>query len=98
MIKILKSDDSLSVLEIIVDYDILFNVCLLGLIDAIKTITNENEYSDYIHKFVFRLDKGDRKQLGILREKMRNLAKESDDATVRKRALDIFNYYNKKSL
>lgn len=92
------SNDSLSVLEIIVDYDILFNVCLLGLIDAIKNISNDNEYSDYIQKFVFRLEKGDRKQIGILCEKMRNLAKESDDVTVRKRALNIFNLYHKKSL
>jgi hypothetical protein len=92
------SSDSLTVLEIIVDYDILFNVCLLGLIDAIKNISNDNEYSDYIQKFVFRLEKGHRMQIGILCEKMRNLAKESDDATVRKRALNIFNYYHKKSL
>jgi TIR domain len=92
------SNDSLCVLDIIVDYDILFNVCLLGLIDAIKNISNDNEYSDYIQKFVFRLEKGDREQIGILCGKMRNLAKESDDVTIRKRALVIFKHFHEKSL
>jgi hypothetical protein len=41
---------------------------MLGLVDGIKIISNDNEYSAYIQKFVLRLEKGNKEQV-------RNLAK-----------------------
>jgi hypothetical protein len=92
------SNDSLEVLEIILDYDSLFNICLLGLIDGIKIVSNENEYSNYIQKFVLRLEKGSKDQIRILCEKMRMLAGTSQEGYVRNRALQVFNEFHKKTL
>lgn len=92
------SNDSLEVLEIILDYNSLFDICVLGLIDGIKIISNNNEYSNYIQKFILRLEKGNSEQVRNLCEKMRMLARTSQDANVRKRALELFNHFHKKTL
>jgi hypothetical protein len=92
------SDDFLQVLEIILDYNSLFDTCLLGLVDGIKIISYDNEYSAYIQKFVLRLEKGNKEQVRNLCEKMRMLARTSSDANVRKRALDLFNFFNRKTV
>lgn len=92
------TSDSLNLLEIILDYDNLFNICLWSLLDGIKSITNDNEYSDYIQRLVVRLENGKQEQIITLCEKMRMLAKTSQDGLVRKRALYMFNFFHKKAL
>jgi TIR domain-containing protein len=92
------SNDSLQVLEIILDYDSLFEICLLGLIDGIQLVSNDNESSNYNEKFVLRLERGSKEQISKLCEKLRTLAKTSSDAKVRKKALDLFNHFNKKTV
>ena len=91
------SSDSLDILEIILDYDNLFNFCTWSLIDGIKNIKNDIEYSDYGQRFVIRLELGNRGQILTLCEKMRMLAKTSQDKFVRRRALDLFNAFYKKA-
>ena len=88
----------LDVLEIILNYDNLFNICLWGLIDGVKSIKEDSEYSNYIQRFVYRLEKGNRKDILNLCEKIRMLAKANQDSSVRKRALELFNYFHKKGL
>lgn len=92
------TSDSLDVLEIILDYDNLFNICLGGLIDGIKSIRDDREYGDYIQKFVLRLERGNREQIHVLCEKMRIIAKTNQETLVKKRALSLFNFFHKKTL
>lgn len=90
------SSDSLNALEMILDYDSLFDICLAGLIDGIIQVKNDSEYSNYVSKFYYRLEKGNAKQKNILCEQMKKLVKRNQEQYVRKRALDIFSDFIKQ--
>jgi len=89
------SGDSLDILEAILDSNQLFDIYIMGLTDGMEKIENDNEYTDYIRKFILRLEKGNRDQILMLLDQMRMLAR-SKDILVRKRALQIFEYFHKR--
>lgn len=88
------SSDSLNVLEMIMDYDSLFDICLAGLIDGIIQVKVNNEYSSYVSKFYYRLEKGNARQKDTLCEQMKKLVKRSKEQYVRNRALNVFSDFN----
>jgi len=90
------SSDSLNTLEIILDYDSLFDMCLAGLIHGMTKVVDENEYVNYVRKFHYRLEKGNVKQKNNLCEQMKKLARTTKEQYKRKRALDIFSDFNKQ--
>ncbi|MFZ0513132.1 MAG: hypothetical protein WAM14_16095 [Candidatus Nitrosopolaris sp.] len=89
--------DSLDILEMILDYDNLFSICLWSLVDGVKRIS-DNEYPDYAQMFVLKLEKGNVEQINILCENMRKLARTSEEEIVRKRARNLFKEFFRKTL
>ena len=65
------SNDSMDILEVILDSDQVYDICIGGLIDGMKNIKG-NEYTDYISKFRTRLENGNRGQLLKLLESIKN--------------------------
>jgi hypothetical protein len=92
------SSDSLNTLEIILDYDSLFDICVVGLIHGMTKVVDENEYVNYVRKFHYRLEKGNNKQKNSPCEQMKKLARTTKEQYIRERALEIFRYFNKQLL
>jgi TIR domain len=91
------SNDSLGILEVILDPDQVYDICIGGLIDGIKKIRNDNEYTNYIQKFIIRLEKGNRHQILKLLGQIRILGS-SRDIILNDRATKIFDYFHKIGL
>jgi hypothetical protein len=87
------SNDSMDILEVILDSNQVYDICIEGLIEGMKKV-NDNEYTDYISKFRRRLEKGDRKQIRMLLDRLRILGG-SGDIRLRKRAKEMFEYFHK---
>jgi hypothetical protein len=81
--------DLLNVLEMILDYDNLFSICLWSLIDGVKRLSN-NQYTGYPEIFISKLNKGSVEQKNIVCENMRNVARTSGEQIVRERARNLF--------
>ena len=87
------SDDSMDILEVILNADQVYDICIGGLIDGIKNV-KDNEYTNYISKFRIRLEKGNRGQILKLLDQLKILGK-NEDITLRKRALEMFHYFHR---
>jgi hypothetical protein len=88
------SNDSMDILEVILDSNETYDICIGGLIDGMKNVKDNNKLTDYIQKFILRLEKGNREQLLKLEDQMKILVR-SEDALLRKRALEMFNYFQR---
>jgi hypothetical protein len=88
------SNDSMNILEVMLDWEQVYDICIGGLIDGMKNMRNNNEYTDYIRKFIIRLEKGNWEQLLKLEDQMKTLGR-SEDVLLRTRALEMFRYFNR---
>ena len=88
------SQDSFSILRMIIGEDILSKYALATLEIAMEQITNDNEYSDYIQIYVWHFDNASRQSKKGLCDFMYDLTLK--DGIVGKRAASLYDYFIKK--
>ena len=84
------SQDTLEILEIILEDDVFFNIFISVLIKAIEDIPNNSYYCKYIQYFFNKIKKFESsKYISRLLDRLENLIETSKEETTKKRAKDF---------
>ncbi len=88
------SQDSFSILKMIIEEDVLSKYALAALGIAVEQIINDNEYSDYIQIYVWHFENASSQNRKILCDFMYDLTLKG--GKVGERAAALYDYFIKK--
>lgn len=81
------SHDALDVLEVILDSDVFFHICILVLLQSMEDITNNEDYSNYIQFFFRKIEiYKSKEKIGLLISRLEKLIETTSNDYTKSRA------------